>query len=135
MKLDRELIGFVNVFESMTGARVKDVFFGKDEELVFVVAEGDMGKAIGKMGVNIRRLSGMLKKRIKVIEYSSNLIEFLKSAIDPIKADGFEDVGDAIKILIKDTSLKARLIGRNRRNINEISNLVERYFKKKVVAG
>ena len=48
IKYDSELIKLMTLFESMTGAKVKDCI--SDEKLTFIIEEGDMGKAIGRNG-------------------------------------------------------------------------------------
>ena len=45
--LNQEIIGFINIFENITGASVKDCFL-EDEKIIFVVNPGSMGLAIGK---------------------------------------------------------------------------------------
>jgi len=55
MILDKDLIQKINLFEKLTKARVKDVF--NDNGLLVVVNFGDIGKAVGKNGANIRRYS------------------------------------------------------------------------------
>ena len=69
--LNQEVIGFINLFEKVTRAQVKDCF--SDDGLVFVVQPGQMGLAIGKKGVNIKKVSGLLKKKVKVISDSAKL--------------------------------------------------------------
>ena len=67
MKLDKQTIGYINVFERHTGILVKDCF-SDDGKLIFIVNEGSIGKAIGKGGSNVRSLSKALKKAI-IIHY------------------------------------------------------------------
>ena len=67
MKFDIKLIGLINVFEKVTRSRVKDAFFDKDGILVFIVKQGEIGTAIGKKGVNVKKLSTVMKKKIKLI--------------------------------------------------------------------
>ena len=63
----------INLFQSITKASVKDCIVGLDRVL-FVVNQGQAGLAIGKSGVNIRNLQRLMKKRIEVIEFNSELI-------------------------------------------------------------
>ena len=127
-KLDQKLIGFITLFENLTRAKVKDAFFDQKDRVVFIVNEGDAGKAIGKYGSNIKRISNMIKKNIKIIEFNGNVIEFIKSIVDPIKADSYELKDNIVIIKSKDLHTKAVLIGRDRRNLIELNSLVKRYF-------
>jgi len=132
MKYDQELIGFINFFENLTHARVKDAFVDKDERVVFVVNEGEMGKAIGKKGSNIKKASVLLKKKIRIIEFSSDAVKFVKNAIYPIIAESVNKEGEEIIIKDKETSKKALLIGRDQRNLKALQELVGKYFKESV---
>lgn len=132
MKYDRELIGYVNTFEALTKASVKDLFLDKNKNLVVIVKEGDAGKAIGKAGRNIKMLMRLLKRRIKIIEYSKDPVEFVKSAIDPIKVDDITVQDKVMLIQSRDTKIKALLIGRNQNNLKELDSLVNRFFDLKL---
>lgn len=127
MKLDIETIGYANTFENLTRVGVKDCFLDKNNNLVFIVDFGKAGMAIGKDGSNIKRLSNMLKKRIRVIEFNSDPVKFTANAIQPLKGEIRQE--DKI-IIIKADSVqdKAKLIGRNRQNLNALQELVNKYF-------
>lgn len=127
MKLDIETIGYANTFENLTRVGVKDCFLDKNNNLVFIVDFGKAGMAIGKDGSNIKRLSNMLKKRIRVIEFNSDPVKFAANAIHPLKGEIRQE--DKI-IIIKADSMqdKAKLIGRNKQNLNALQELVNKYF-------
>lgn len=127
MKLDIETIGYVNTFENLTRVGVKDCFLDKNNNLVFIVDFGKAGMAIGKDGSNIKRLSNMLKKRIKVIEFNSDPVKFAANVIQPLKGEIRQE--DKI-IIIKADSMqdKAKLIGRNKQNLNALQELINKYF-------
>ena len=126
IKYNSDLMKLMTIFESMTGAKVKDCIV--NEKLIFVMEENEMGKAIGKNGVNIKRMENMLKKKIKLVEFSNDVLQFVKNVIYPIKVSEITQEDNVIKIHGKDTSTKAMIIGRERRNINHLSDIVKRYF-------
>ena len=131
IKYDSDLMKLMALFESMTGAKVKDCI--ANEKLIFVMEENEMGKAIGKNGVNIKRMENMLKKKIKLVEFSSDVLQFVKNMIYPIEVLGIIQEDNIIKIHGKDTSTKAMIIGRERQNINHLSDIVKRYFNIKEI--
>ena len=131
IKYDSDLMKLMTLFESMTGAKVKDCI--TNEKLIFVIEENEMGKAIGKNGVNIKRMENMLKKKIKLVEFSSDVLQFVKNMIYPIEVSGIMQEDNIIKIHGKDTSTKAMIIGRERQNINHLSDIVKRYFNIKEI--
>jgi len=54
---------YISLFESITGAKVKDCVM--DEKLTFIVHPNEAGRAIGKNGINIKRVANVLKKKGK----------------------------------------------------------------------
>jgi len=134
-KLDQKMIGYVTTFETLTRARVKDLFLSVDGVLLFVVYQGEGGKAIGKGGAHIRRLMNLLRKKIKVIELSSAIDDFVKNVIDPLVADAIEVHGDVVTVSLKDITMKGKLIGRNGKNLKLLNALVEKYFQKHVAVA
>ena len=65
MKLTTESIGYINLFESLTGAKLKDCFFDSDV-LVFLVEEGNVKRAIGKDNSNIKKIPNINSQTSKI---------------------------------------------------------------------
>ena len=91
-----------------------------------------MGKAIGKQGRVVKELQFKLKKRIRLIEYNPNVIQFISNVIYPLKADISEKDGNII-IKSPDRVIKGQLIGRNAKNLNMLTNVAKRYFEVKEI--
>lgn len=119
-------MGYINVFESITRAHVKDLI--KKSELMFIVKEGDAAKAIGKKGVNIRKLGRLLRKKIKVVEFNSEVEKFIESLIKPIEGKIYKE-DENVVIEARSSQDKANLLGKNKRNLEELNNIVKKYFK------
>ena len=78
IKISTDEIKYIGLFESMTGATVKDCIFEDNKnKIVYVVKEGDMGLAIGKNGANAQRVKETLNKPIDIIEYYYLMISLL----------------------------------------------------------
>lgn len=131
IKFDSDLIGLMTLFESFTGAKVKDCI--ANEKLVFIIEKNDIGKAIGKNGANIKKMENAVKKKINLVEFSDDVLQFIKNITYPIEVAGIERDNGIIKIYGKDSSAKAMLIGRERQNINHLSSIVKRYFDVKEI--
>ena len=118
--------------ERLTNARVKDCF-DINETIYFIVATGDMGKAVGKGGLIIKKIQQELGKRIRIIEYRDSVADFVRSVIYPLTVE--EIVEKEGLIIIKDRSKKTKslLIGRDGKNLNLINRAVQRFFKVKEV--
>ena len=126
-KFDIKLINYINLFNSITKGMPKDCFF-EDEKLVFIVKEGDLGKAIGKHGSTINRLSSIIKKEIKLIEYSDDLIQFVKNLIYPIEVQKIYKEGSTIFIEEPNNKIKGKIYGRDRKNLSYINDILKKYF-------
>ncbi len=79
-----EEIKYMTLFETLTGAMVKDCVQVQNA-MGFLVNEGDMGLAIGKNGSNIERVRQVIGKSIFVMEFSDSVKEFIRNLFRPIK--------------------------------------------------
>lgn len=114
------------LFESMSGAKVKDCI--ENDKLIFIVEENEMGRAIGKNGANIKRMENILKKKIRLIEFSGDIVQFVRNLIYPAEALDIKKDDGIVTIYGKDTGARAMLIGRERQNIKNINSIAKRYF-------
>ncbi len=131
VKFDSESMKLIMFFESMTGAKVKDCI--SNEKLIFIIEENEMGKAIGRNGVNIKRAENKLKRKIKLVEFSNDVLQFVKNLIYPMQVPDISQENGIITICGKDTGTRAMLIGRERQNINKLIDVVRRYFDVKEI--
>lgn len=126
IKFDQALIGYINLFESITRTNVKDCF--NNGKLTFIVDQGQIGKAIGIKAQNIKRVEKMLKKRIRVVEFNSDVKQFIKNLIYPLKPKEVQEEENIITIVAEDIKMRGQLIGRDKRNIKNLQEVVNKYF-------
>lgn len=124
---DMEKIGFINLFEKETGAEVKDCFYS-DNALIFVVNEGNIARAVGKQGSNVRRISYALKKQVKVLEFNIDPVKFVASLLYPIKPAKITREDAIVTIKAHDTAEKGRIFGREKTNLRRVQEIVSKYF-------
>ena len=125
---------FIALFQSITGATVKDCIVDSDlNRIIFVVKEGNIGMAIGKRGKNIHLLEKMTGKKHEVIEHSDNPAQFIKNALKPAKVDEVRITermdGKSIAVISVNPRDKGIAIGKNGRNAERIRFLAKRYFQ------
>ena len=128
MKIDKELIQFITLFEKITKTQVEDCFIYNEDRLVFIVKEGQVKTAIGDKGKNVIKLAEMTKKKIKVVENSKDVINFIKSFISPIKSKDVILEDDIVTVYVEGTREKGLLIGRNGKNLRGMEEVVRKYF-------
>ena len=125
MFLDKDKIQKINLFENLTSAKIKD--FIDDEKIVIIVKQGEIRKAIGEHGKNIKMIEKIIHKRLKIIEFNNDPLIFTKNFIYPLKTD-INLNNDIIEIKAQDRKTKGLLIGRNGKNLNKLNNLIKNYF-------
>ncbi|MHA1687320.1 MAG: NusA-like transcription termination signal-binding factor [Candidatus Heimdallarchaeaceae archaeon] len=123
---------YITIFQGIVNVTIKDCIIDEeDNKIIFVVAEGQAGMAIGRRGMNINRLKELIAKNVEVIEYSPNPQIFIKNCFLPIpvKEIKFQERknGTIAKIRV-DNRDKGKAIGRNGKNINKVKKLVGRQF-------
>ena len=134
IKLTSVEMRYIALFQSVTGATVKDCIVDEDlNRIIFVVKEGSIGMAIGKKGKNIHQLEKMTGKKHEVIEHSENPAQFIKNALKPAKVDEVRITermdGKTIAVISVNPKDKGVAIGKNGRNAERIRFLAKRYFE------
>jgi len=134
IKLTSREMRYIALFESITGATVKDCIVDEDlSRIIFVVKEGNVGMAIGRRGKNIRLLERMTGKKHEVIEHSENPAQFIKNALKPAHVNEIRiserPDGKTIAVVSVNPRDKGVAIGKNGRNAERIRFLAKRYFQ------
>jgi len=128
VKLSAESIRYLTLFESLTGASVKDCIV-QDDKVIFVVKKGDMGIAIGRGGINVERARELIGKKIEIIEHSDDPAEFIANIFKPIdvKVRIVERGGKRIAQISVSPQYKGLVIGKGGKNINKAKELARRH--------
>ncbi|MCD6461969.1 MAG: NusA-like transcription termination signal-binding factor, partial [Thermoplasmata archaeon] len=129
--LTTELLQYITLFESATGVVVKDCL-EMDDHLIFIVKEGQATKAIGKKGVNMARLREILKRRLRVIEFSPDPAVFLMNIFrtyEPVKVEFSRKRNIIHATVFVHIENKARAIGKEGHNLRIAREIVRRHFE------
>jgi transcription termination/antitermination protein NusA len=119
--LNEETITLIAQFERLTGAGSRDVIEDDEENrLIFIINPGDMGYAIGKRGVNIKKASEAFGKKIEAVEYSEDPSQFIRNCFHPaiITEIQFSDYHgeQTAHVVIRDED-RGRAIGKAGKNL------------------
>jgi transcription termination/antitermination protein NusA len=102
------------------------------ERVIFVVHKGQMGMAIGKGGTNIKQLQNAITKKIELVEYSDNPINFIKNIFNSnmVQDVRISERESGIKnaIVVVDIKKKGIVVGKDGRNVDKARMLAKRYF-------
>ncbi len=127
IKYDIDAMKFMSMFESMTGAKLKDCIISENA-VMFIVEDGEIAKAIGKKGVNVRRLESSLKKRIRIAEFNDNLVKFIENIVYPAKIRTVKQEDKIVTLTAADTHSRGLLIGRGASILRSYEAVVKRFF-------
>ncbi|RLG08018.1 MAG: NusA-like transcription termination signal-binding factor [Thaumarchaeota archaeon] len=133
IKLTDKEMRYISLFEAATGAYIIDCLEYRDI-VVFVVREGEMPKVLAGRGAKIQNFSRLIKKKVKVVEYSGDPAKFIQNALQPAKL--LEPVritertdGRKIAVALVDPKYRAIAIGREGRSIELVRLLAKRHHK------
>ena len=124
---DQSAMKFISLCEQITGATVKDCIV--EENLVlFVIKEGEMSKAIGKKGFNVKRLEHAIKKKIKMVEFHTEVTTFVANLVAPAKVKDISVENGIITIAAADLTSRGLIIGREAKHLRFYESVVQRFF-------
>ena len=115
---NNDIMKIMSLFETVTQAKLKDCIF--DERIMFIVEENQIGKAIGKNGVNVRKIEFALNKKVKIVEFSNDHAQFIKNLVYPLMVKEVKEENNLITIVGGDTKTRGILIGRDAKNLKEL---------------
>jgi N utilization substance protein A len=125
---------YISLFESVTGATVKDcIIDDKSDRIIFLIKAGDLGLAIGKHGSHINLLRNMTKKNVEVIEHAEDPAILIKNALAPARVKDVRITertdGKKVAFVVVEPRDKGIAIGKNGRTAERTRFLAKRYFE------
>lgn len=124
-------IRYLNLFGKITKIRTR-FCFKYNETMFFCVPKNLLSKCIGENGRNVRQISEILRKKIKIIPIPlgiQHIKQFIEIIVSPVTFKGLEIKGNEI-ILTAGSQSKAALIGRNKRRFLEMQKIIKSFFGK-----
>lgn len=133
IRLTNDELEYMRLFESLTGAMVRDCIIDqKFDRVIFVIKEGEVGLAIGKGGKNIALLEKITGKKYEVVEFSEDPVQLIKNALKPAIVKEVRIIkkpdGNVIAVASVESKDKGIAIGKNGRNAEKVRFLAKRYF-------
>ena len=120
-------------FENLTGAGARDcVVDEKFSRILFVINPGEMGLAIGKKGASVKKASDAFGKKVEVVEYNPDKVQFLRNCFLPVQIQTvvFEqnEDGDEVAYIEVQAEDRGLAIGKEGKNIIKAKKLAFRQF-------
>lgn len=128
VSFDTATFRILQVFERATRVAAKDCIPSRTGVL-FIVGEGSAAKALGARAANAHRLQQLLKRKIKIVEFSDNIVMFLENLIYPVRGVVFEQRDCVIVMKAPDFKVRGELIGRNGSRLRTLEAVAKRHFQ------
>ncbi len=132
IRLTEEELRYAVLFEKVTGIVPIDTVIDEQyNRIIFIVDKGFAPLAVGRGGVNIKRLRELIGKDVEVVEKGDTPEELIKNCLYPARVLAVKIVklpsGKAAIATVHPDD-RAIAIGRQGRNINRAKLLAKRYF-------
>jgi len=127
--IDMKLMRYINLLDRVSHVRTRKCFV-YNNVIVFAVPRMMMSQAIGPAAANVRRLQEQLGKRIRIVIEPKGIedaSEFVRNVVSPIKFKSLE-IKNGIFVLNAGSLSKAALIGRNKKRLEELQEIVRNNF-------
>ncbi len=136
-RFDIEALNLMRLFEMITRARVRDVLVLEDmtpPRIIFVVDPGNVRKAVGKKGANIRALRERLGCDVIVVQFTDSPEDFIRSyfrafTLISVTSKPVEDGSTMLEVVVAEEE-KGRLIGKGGTNLDLARRLLARHHPK-----
>lgn len=129
--IDMQDLRYLNLFNKITRINTK-YCFNYNNIVFFCVPRNMVSRAVGENASNIRRMSEIMRKRIKIIPIPRDIKDakyFIESVVSPVQIKEIEINNDEI-IVGGNVQTKAALIGRNKRRLLEMQEIVKDFFRR-----
>jgi len=116
----------ITFFENFTGVSVRDCLVNNNC-IYFIVEEGKVGIAIGKNGSSVKNIEKMIRKNVKLFEFSKDLNVFVRKLIPQANEIKIRNENERVVVEVRvEKKDKALVIGRDRRNVKLFKELLQR---------
>ena len=132
--ISEENMRMIAQFGNLTGAGARDCvvdeMFGR---ILFVINPGDMGLAIGRKGASIKKASDAFGKKVEVVEYNPDKVQFIRNCFLPViiqtvTFEPGEEEGTKIATIDVQPQDRGLAIGKEGKNIIKAKILSRRHF-------
>jgi N utilization substance protein A len=129
--LSDEARQYIALFEDVTGASAVDCVVDEThDQVLFVVAAGEMGQAIGPDGRRVNRLEDRIGEDVELVEDAPTPEGFVANALAPAAVYNvtLSENDDLVAYAEVDHADHGAAIGVNGRNIEAAKRLADRHF-------
>ncbi len=122
-------IQFMNLLDAILHVSARDCFVDGDN-VVFLVNEKDMYRAIGKGGSAVELLTKRIGKRVELFEYTQEPEKFFQKAFFRAKIEkvGIKDLKEKKIAIISVDATNKKIILQNMRRLKRVKDIAKRNY-------
>lgn len=127
--LDMQFIRYANLFNRITRLTTNHCF-EYNHTIIFVVPRKIVMMAIGRDNENLRKLSEIIGKKVKIVATPKGIEDlgnFVSIITYPVKFKSIE-IKEGEAIITANMQSKASLIGKEKARLLEMENILDQYF-------
>ncbi|AGE70638.1 NusA-like transcription termination signal-binding factor [Sulfolobus acidocaldarius] len=132
IKLTSEELKYMSLFQDITGVTARDcIIDDRNNRIILLINPESMGVAIGKNGLNVRKLEKLINKSVEIVGYQENLEDLVKNLMSPARVKTIKVVQSNSKKTVYITvepQDKGIAIGKNGRNVERAKLILKRYL-------
>ncbi|AAY80069.1 NusA [Sulfolobus acidocaldarius DSM 639] len=122
----------MSLFQDITGVTARDcIIDDRNNRIILLINPESMGVAIGKNGLNVRKLEKLINKSVEIVGYQENLEDLVKNLMSPARVKTIKVVQSNSKKTVYITvepQDKGIAIGKNGRNVERAKLILKRYL-------
>ena len=127
--IDMKLMRYINLLDRISRVKTRKCFV-YNNIIVFAVPREMMSQAIGPGASNIMRIQEQLGKRVKIVLEPRGIEDaqnFVREIVSPVRFKSLE-LKEGMLVLNAGMTSKAALIGRNKKRLEELSEIIMNNF-------
>lgn len=129
--LNMQDMRYINLFSKITKVNTTD-FFEYNGTLFFCVPQSQLSKALGDNAKNLRKIRETLGKKAKILpkpKTKQDIKKFIGKVVQPAETRDIEINNKEINVSATRPN-KASIIGRDRKNLNQLKKVTSDFFEK-----
>lgn len=127
--INMQIMRYINLLDRVTHVKTRRCFI-YNNTIFFAVPKIMISRALGPSASNLRILQEQLGKRVRIIPEAESPEEaerFVENIVSPVRFKSLM-IKDGIFVLSATIASKASLIGRNKRRLDELSQIMKDNF-------
>ena len=84
IRYDFDHMKYMTLFEKITRTSIKDCIIDENQ-IIFIIKSDNIAKAVGKNGSNVKLLERKLRKKIKIVKFDNDCVQFTQNLLYHIK--------------------------------------------------